>query len=535
MPGKNQAARSKLIWPIVWLLGMAAITTWSIVRHLPAIQQEIFTSAQTALDSANIPGITLSVDGRNATLTGNVVNAVVKEQLVNVVADAQGIKSVNDQLTVNIGSASASEPIDKEQITPTKVSALAVNEADEQPRILEEPAEDTGTLNRTPEVNSNDAKIIALANTASVATAPTNSDAADTQASKLQAQLSASILELPALKVQVADGAMTLSGQISNQDSLFELIRTAMTAFNASYVINNVQVDELTAKADWLPAVNRFLPSMQPLSNASIDIVESQIMVSGEASNEDEHDQVIDQALSQLSKLSLVERISINKETEQTPNDTNDTALNAELTTDTVEEPSVKAANINDALDVEESEPTENVVDITNENVGKQIETSNSKNTINIAELIADEASDDTPKETIATDTDEKADAADPESERKALKMAFQSIDTKKLLFQSSRDVLTKDSQAVLANIANLFSQYPQVSIEIGGHTDASGDSGSNLKLSQLRANTVRKFLVDQGISEARLSAYGLGDGVPIADNSTPAGRRLNRRIEFNF
>jgi len=103
------------------------------------------------------------------------------------------------------------------------------------------------------------------------------------------------------------------------------------------------------------------------------------------------------------------------------------------------------------------------------------------------------------------------------------------------VLFESNSDILTIESLDVLDSIATVLQAHPDIPINIEGHTDASGETANNLALSQLRANSVRDYLVDRGVSIYRLKAYGFGEGVPVSENSTPEGRADNRRIEFNF
>ena len=69
--------------------------------------------------------------------------------------------------------------------------------------------------------------------------------------------------------------------------------------------------------------------------------------------------------------------------------------------------------------------------------------------------------------------------------------------------------------------------------VEIGGHTDNTGDAAANLKLSEDRANAVRTKLVDLGVPADLLTSKGYGDTKPVADNSTDDGRAKNRRMEF--
>jgi outer membrane protein OmpA-like peptidoglycan-associated protein len=69
--------------------------------------------------------------------------------------------------------------------------------------------------------------------------------------------------------------------------------------------------------------------------------------------------------------------------------------------------------------------------------------------------------------------------------------------------------------------------------IEVGGHTDNSGDSSANLQLSQARAEAVRNYLISQGVDPTALTAQGYGDSRPLASNDTEEGRFRNRRIQF--
>ncbi len=68
--------------------------------------------------------------------------------------------------------------------------------------------------------------------------------------------------------------------------------------------------------------------------------------------------------------------------------------------------------------------------------------------------------------------------------------------------------------------------------ILVEGHTDSTGKQEKNLTLSQARAETVRKYLVDGGLPAGQIRAVGIGQDRPIADNKTSAGRAKNRRVE---
>jgi outer membrane protein OmpA-like peptidoglycan-associated protein len=69
----------------------------------------------------------------------------------------------------------------------------------------------------------------------------------------------------------------------------------------------------------------------------------------------------------------------------------------------------------------------------------------------------------------------------------------------------------------------------------IKGHTDSQGDDRYNQKLSEERADTVRNFLVSEGVQPARITAIGFGSKMPVATNSTAEGRQQNRRVEIEI
>ena len=67
------------------------------------------------------------------------------------------------------------------------------------------------------------------------------------------------------------------------------------------------------------------------------------------------------------------------------------------------------------------------------------------------------------------------------------------------------------------------------------GHTDSQGDDRYNQKLSEERANTVRTFIVSEGVPAARVTAIGFGSKMPVATNATAEGRQQNRRVEIEI
>jgi len=106
-------------------------------------------------------------------------------------------------------------------------------------------------------------------------------------------------------------------------------------------------------------------------------------------------------------------------------------------------------------------------------------------------------------------------------------------IDFEHINFELNKAVLTTQSYEALKKIALILQENPNVNIEIGGHTDDSGDDAHNLTLSQNRVDTVKKALINLGSEEERLKAVGYGETKPLVSNDTQENRRKNRRVEF--
>jgi outer membrane protein OmpA-like peptidoglycan-associated protein len=150
--------------------------------------------------------------------------------------------------------------------------------------------------------------------------------------------------------------------------------------------------------------------------------------------------------------------------------------------------------------------------------------------------------------------TQAKAQAAAEEAERaqaataalraqllKQLNDVLQTTDTPRglvvnmadVLFETGKYALSTDAQLKLAKLSGIIQAHPGLNLAVEGYTDTTGAADFNMKLSQQRADTVRQFLIAQGLSADTITSKGLGEADPIADNSTAAGRKLNRRVEI--
>jgi outer membrane protein OmpA-like peptidoglycan-associated protein len=99
--------------------------------------------------------------------------------------------------------------------------------------------------------------------------------------------------------------------------------------------------------------------------------------------------------------------------------------------------------------------------------------------------------------------------------------------------FASGQAALRPEARANLQRVVEFVQRHPQRQVLIEGHTDGQGSANANQVLAQRRADAVRAALAEDGVDAARLSAVGVGEDRPVADNATEAGRARNRRVEI--
>ena len=101
--------------------------------------------------------------------------------------------------------------------------------------------------------------------------------------------------------------------------------------------------------------------------------------------------------------------------------------------------------------------------------------------------------------------------------------------------FETGSARLSRTSTVILDGVAKILIKRGNIKVEVAGHTDSAGSAVFNRKLSAARANSVRDYLIGSGVNADLLSANGYGPDVPVADNSTAAGRSANRRVELRI
>ena len=119
------------------------------------------------------------------------------------------------------------------------------------------------------------------------------------------------------------------------------------------------------------------------------------------------------------------------------------------------------------------------------------------------------------------------SDAANIQRNADVLAVTFKSD----VLFDVNSATLKPGAYTEINRVAQVLVQYPQTDIQIAGHTDSSGSETYNQTLSERRSVSVQNALLNQNVAPVRMRTVGFGEGQPIADNSTAAGRQLNRRV----
>src|SRR5262249_18445863 len=99
--------------------------------------------------------------------------------------------------------------------------------------------------------------------------------------------------------------------------------------------------------------------------------------------------------------------------------------------------------------------------------------------------------------------------------------------------FATNKATIYPDSFPMLNEIADVLKSRGEIRVRIEGHTDIRGGLKKNMKLSQDRADSVRKYLIDRGVDPTHMEPRGFGPTQPIDSNKTASGREANRRVEF--
>ncbi len=110
-----------------------------------------------------------------------------------------------------------------------------------------------------------------------------------------------------------------------------------------------------------------------------------------------------------------------------------------------------------------------------------------------------------------------------------------ESINLKSVGFGQGSNRITEESFAELEKVIDLMNQYPNITIELAGHTDGTGEVDANMKLSEQRTEAVKAFLVEKGIDKKRIKTLAYGGTKPLQKGKDAKSRKINRRVELKI
>ena len=103
------------------------------------------------------------------------------------------------------------------------------------------------------------------------------------------------------------------------------------------------------------------------------------------------------------------------------------------------------------------------------------------------------------------------------------------------VLFPLNSSYLTDQAKKEIDKLVNLLDEYPNASLIVDGHTDATGTEEYNQWLSEKRAESVMKYAIEKGLNKSSITINGYGQTKPVAPNNTKEGRQKNRRVEVTI
>ena len=356
-----------------------------------------------------------------------------------------------------------------------------------------------------------------------------------------------------AILYTVADGRIRLTGTLSTEEEATMAAESATQAFGEDNVDNELQVGERHRPADWLAQLGARLGDLKQLERGELAANDRAISVTGETDEPEKRDAVIAAMRDGAGSIPLSDEITVipRESSEITYRFKNENSIDIAGVLGSAELiESAKggardyggASGITSSLSVDRVSDASwlpGVMELLSEirTVESAVVTAND-NTVMLGGTVStverrDQIGELAGKLLPEAKIDNRILVVVPVPE-KTITQALTDLNLPGIQFETDSAELREGSREILDGVVRVLADFPDVRVEIAGHTDTDGEDVYNIDLSSRRTETVLGYLTRAGIRSDRLSTRGYGESRPIADNETEEGKAINRRIEFN-
>lgn len=313
------------------------------------------------------------------------------------------------------------------------------------------------------------------------------------------------------------------NGEISYKNSLLSVSGTTQN-LNANKNINNVLNSVNSFKT--INKTKIFVAPKIP-TGVLIKKLDNNITLNGEFANQKDINTVLDN----LRGFNIQNNATIKKNYKQLDNNSIFTIINGFA--NKFETGTLKYQN--QRLSIEGNVSSQENKDLFLDLINIDIPTSTNINIIQIIEPIIENNISATPTK-MSLSTELYSPTIEQNLSVKNQKIQKELIDILKLQniqFKKNKATILQTSKTTIIKVADILKQYPELKIQIAGHTDSDGDAKYNQWLSQLRVNNVKQELDNNGVDISGINAVGYGESKPLVPNTNTTNKQINRRVEF--
>ncbi len=534
-PSRAAGVGTTLSLLLLGILLILAVLYFCLTQLRPSIEADLSERVTASLIEAGIDSASLTVEGQDVTLWGNLPDRATLERAEKIASEVYGIANVYNQATVDGESSSSQRTATEAALDPVGKPEL----------VLEQ---DTATNNEASTTASDDSP---------------------------EQGLSPSTLD-----INVVDGFATVQGIVPDEESITRINSALSGKFGRINVEDDMSTYVDSANPQWLEAAIFLIDQMDDIDNPSLKITQNKAVFGGVVSSETMSSQktaLAERLLGQYLTVSsdfeiesadskLPAPVNSTRSVSKRPASLKIVGSEGDIRLTGTVSSAREASNIrgdmtnlfgNKYLDELVIDNTVASADWLSEvmivaaNVKSLDDFSVSVNSgqLLLSGAVSDRLSGQTLASTAAEITGDKLKIVNDFSPvetaplvlsgeellAQQLKNELDALNTSDIVFNKGDITLTDEAMRILDQVAITILNYPGQVVEIAGHTDSTGDALANLELSKERAIAVRDYLLGQNVPEGRLQPIGYGETKPVADNETREGQAANRRIEFNL